>query len=80
MATANLLLPAAAVFWIVVYLATAVRRARFPFELEAVEGHCLQQVCRVLAGQTLYVAPSLDFVPLRRYCFMFLERYPPVSY
>jgi 4-amino-4-deoxy-L-arabinose transferase-like glycosyltransferase len=64
MATANVLLRAAAVFWILVYLVTAAWRARFPFELEAVEGHCLQQVSRVLDGQPLYVAPSLDFVPL----------------
>src|SRR5262249_15590952 len=47
-----------------VYLVTAAWRARFPFELEAVEGHCLQQVRRVLDGQPLYVAPSLGFVPL----------------
>jgi 4-amino-4-deoxy-L-arabinose transferase-like glycosyltransferase len=64
MATDKPLLSAAAVFWILVYLVTAAWRARFPFELEAVEGHCLQQVRRVLDGQPLYVAPSLDFVPL----------------
>ena len=54
----------AAVFWILVYLVAAAWRVRFPFELESVEGHCLQQVCRVLDGQALYVAPSLHFVPL----------------
>ena len=43
---------------------TAAWCAWFPFELESVEGHCLQQVGRVLDGQPLYVAPSLDFVPL----------------
>jgi hypothetical protein len=64
MATARFLLRGAAVFWILVFLVTAAWRARFPFELEAVEGHCLQQVCRVLDGRPLYVAPSLHFVPL----------------
>lgn len=60
----RLLLRIAAVFWILVYLVAAAWRVSFPFELEAVEGHCLQQVCRVLDGQKLYVAPSLHFVPL----------------
>jgi Dolichyl-phosphate-mannose-protein mannosyltransferase len=60
----DLSLRIAAVFWILVYLVTAVRRVRYPFELESIEGHCLQQVCRVLDGQALYVAPSLRFVPL----------------
>jgi hypothetical protein len=60
----DLPLRVAAVFWILLYLVAAVRRMRYPFELESVEGHCLQQVCRVLDGQALYVAPSLRFVPL----------------
>ncbi len=47
MATARFLLRAAAVFWILVYLVTAAWRARFSFRARAVEGHCLQQVCRV---------------------------------
>jgi 4-amino-4-deoxy-L-arabinose transferase-like glycosyltransferase len=38
-------------------------RFRFPFELEWMEGGSLQHVRRVLAGQPLYTAPSLDWTP-----------------
>jgi len=35
----------------------------FPFDLEWMEGGSLQHVRRVLAGQPLYTAPSLDWTP-----------------
>ena len=46
-----------------VYLAIVPARIAYPFELEWMEGACVDHVRRVLAGQPLYVAPSLDFVP-----------------
>jgi hypothetical protein len=50
------------------YVLTAVvvmaARLAYPFELEWIEGASLQQVHRVLQGQPLYVAPSLEFTPL----------------
>lgn len=49
--------------YIVVYLAVALLRMRYPFELEWMEGATLDHVSRILAGQGIYVAPSLDFVP-----------------
>jgi hypothetical protein len=52
----------AAVF-LAVYLFIAPARIAYPFELEWMEGACVDHVRRVLAGQPLYVAPSLDFVP-----------------
>jgi len=47
-----------------VYLAIALMRLSYPFELEWMEGSSVLNVQRVLAGQSLYVAPSLDFIPL----------------
>ena len=45
------------------YLYTAAHRMRFRFELEWMEGGILEHVKRVLAGKTVYPAPSVDFVP-----------------
>ncbi len=41
-----------------------VLRLNFPFPLERIEGAMLQEVRRVALGQALYVAPSLEYVPL----------------
>lgn len=38
-------------------------RFRYPFELEGLEGRSLIQVQRILNGEGIYVAPSIDFVP-----------------
>jgi 4-amino-4-deoxy-L-arabinose transferase-like glycosyltransferase len=46
-----------------IYLAIAPARIAYPFELEWMEGACVDHVRRILAGQQLYVSPSLDFVP-----------------
>ncbi len=45
------------------YLALALLRMPYPFDLEWLEGGMLAQVRRVLHGQPLYVAPSLSYVP-----------------
>ena len=38
-------------------------RARYPFELEWMEGGVLDHVRVVLSGQPLYRAPSVEFTP-----------------
>ncbi len=53
-----------AVGYVVVFLAVALKRLPYPYELEWVEGAVLIQVRRVLAGQALYTPPSLDYIPL----------------
>lgn len=54
---------AAAGAFLLVYVVVAVIRLRHPFELEWMEGAMVDHVARVVAGQPLYAAPSLDFVP-----------------
>jgi 4-amino-4-deoxy-L-arabinose transferase-like glycosyltransferase len=46
-----------------VFLFVTLRRVGHPFELEWIEGGALGHVERILAGEKLYVAPSLEFVP-----------------
>jgi hypothetical protein len=46
-----------------VYVVVALLRLRYPFELEWIEGGSLQQVRRVLAGQPIYAAPTLEYIP-----------------
>jgi 4-amino-4-deoxy-L-arabinose transferase-like glycosyltransferase len=41
----------------------ALRRYRFPLQLEWAEGGVLDMVRRVVAHQQIYVAPSKDFIP-----------------
>lgn len=62
---------AAAGVYIGLYAAVALVRARYPFELEWMEGATLEHVRRVLAGAPLYARPSLDFVAFT---------YPPLYY
>lgn len=52
-----------ALTYLVLYLVLALLRLRYPFELEWMEGGMVDHVRRILAGQKLYVAPSLEFVP-----------------
>lgn len=54
---------AGATLYVVVYLILAFYRIQYPFELEWMEGGSLDHVRRILAGQKLYVSPSLEFVP-----------------
>ncbi len=58
------LLVAVGVTYVVMFVAIAMSRLRYPFELEWIEGVVLDTVQRVLAGQPLYPPPSLDFIPL----------------
>src|SRR5262249_52665499 len=51
-------------YYLLAYLVVAVMRMGYPFELEWLEGITLEHVRRILAGQPIYVAPSLSFVPL----------------
>jgi len=46
-----------------VFLAVALARIGYPFELEWMEGACVDHIRRVLDGEPLYAAPSLEFVP-----------------
>jgi hypothetical protein len=47
---------------VVVYLWIALHRLDYPYELDWMEGGSVEMVNRVLAGQSLYAAPSLTFV------------------
>jgi len=60
-----------AIAYIGLYLVLAVFRLRYPFELEWMEGGSVEHVQRLLVGQQIYVAPSLDFIPYP---------YPPFYY
>jgi hypothetical protein len=52
-----------AVAFVACYLAVALARFRYPFQLEWMEGGVLEHVQQVLHGQSLYVAPSIRFTP-----------------
>ena len=46
-----------------VYLSIAAVRLGYPYELEWIEGGFVDQVGRILAGQTVYGPPSIEFTP-----------------
>jgi 4-amino-4-deoxy-L-arabinose transferase-like glycosyltransferase len=50
--------------YIAAFLAMLPWRLPWPLALEPVENASLQEVRRILGGQSLYVKPSLDYVPL----------------
>jgi 4-amino-4-deoxy-L-arabinose transferase-like glycosyltransferase len=52
-----------AAMYLLLYLVLAILRIPYPFELEWMEGGAVDHVRRILAGQPLYVQPSLEFVP-----------------
>jgi hypothetical protein len=56
-----LLIPALA--FLITYVALAIRGLPYPYELEWMEGGMVDHVIRVLEGGSLYVAPTVDFVP-----------------
>lgn len=56
-------LVAAPIFFLALFVAVAALRMGYPYELEWMEGGMLEHVQRVLAGEPLYVVPSLAFVP-----------------
>jgi hypothetical protein len=49
--------------FLAVYLYVGQNRVRYPFEIEWMEGGSVDHVTRLLRGQAIYVAPSIDFVP-----------------
>src|SRR3954468_2442058 len=57
--------------YLAVYLWIAVRRLPYPFDLEWMEGACVDHVARLMSGQKIYVQPSLTFIPFF---------YPPFYY
>jgi hypothetical protein len=57
--------------FVVAYVAVALLRLRYPYELEWMEGGMVDHVRRVLGDGPVYAAPSIDFVS-------FL--YPPLYY
>jgi Dolichyl-phosphate-mannose-protein mannosyltransferase len=56
---------------IAAYLVVALARLTYPFTLEVVESNSLIEVHRLLAGQPLYAAPTVDYVP---------DGYPPLYF
>ena len=60
---ARILALAIGLVYVAVFLLVALGRIGYPFELEWMEGGAIAHVQRILAGQALYVPPSLDFVP-----------------
>ncbi|MBI5267928.1 MAG: glycosyltransferase family 39 protein [candidate division Zixibacteria bacterium] len=44
------------------YIAIALQRLNYPYELEWLEGATVDHVARVLDGQAIYARPSMDFV------------------
>ncbi|MFZ1683726.1 MAG: glycosyltransferase family 39 protein [Candidatus Zixiibacteriota bacterium] len=58
-----LLLLTAAVVYLVLLFIIFITRASYPFELEWMEGGAVDHVARVLHGQTIYVPPTIEFVP-----------------
>jgi len=55
------LVSASAAVAVCLYVFTAFHRMRFPFELEWMEGGILEHVQRVLSGESVYAAPSIEF-------------------
>ena len=49
--------------FLLLFLYTALRRMRYPFELEWIESGVLVSVRRIAQGRGLYGAPSINFVP-----------------
>ena len=54
-----------------VYLTIALSRLTYPFTIEWLESNSLVEVHRILAGQQLYTAPSVGYVP---------DGYPPLYF
>src|SRR5258706_9246475 len=52
-----------AVAYLIIYLWVAYHRLQYPFDLEWIEGGMADQVQRIVNGESIYVAPSINFVP-----------------
>lgn len=57
------LLLAVAGLHVAMFAGTGVLRAIYPFPIDGIEPGAIQEVRRVLAGQPIYVAPELGYVP-----------------
>jgi 4-amino-4-deoxy-L-arabinose transferase-like glycosyltransferase len=62
-AVARRLALAAALVFLAAYLFVALKRIDYPFEIEWMEGGSAGHVARLLAGEGLYVPPTLAFTP-----------------
>jgi len=49
--------------FLLLYAVLAISRVSYPFDLEWMEGAMVDHVSRILAGENIYVAPSVTFVP-----------------
>jgi Dolichyl-phosphate-mannose-protein mannosyltransferase len=49
--------------YLAIYVGVACARMAYPYELEWFEGTSVDLVRRILSGQSIYVAPSIDFIP-----------------
>ncbi len=54
---------AGALVFLALFIVLALRRMPYPYELEWMEGGMVDEVRRILQGQALYVAPSVDYIP-----------------
>lgn len=57
------LLCAAAAYYVGAYFYIALSRWSYPYGLEWMEGGSVDHVARIVAGHSVYVAPSIDFTP-----------------
>lgn len=48
---------------LVIYFWVVISRVQYPYELEWIEGGMAEQVQRLLRGESMYVAPGIDYVP-----------------
>lgn len=48
---------------VLLFLASALRRLHYPYDLEELEGYMVYSLQRVMGGQTLYPAPNVHFMP-----------------
>jgi hypothetical protein len=51
------------VFFVLLFLYVALRRLRYPFELDRMESGMMTSVWRITHGSQLYSAPSMEWVP-----------------
>jgi hypothetical protein len=67
----KLLVVVASLFVMLLFVVTALRRWRYPYELEELEGYVFLTALRAFHGQAVYPRPSLQFIPYM---------YPPLYY
>ncbi len=60
-----------ALLWVALMAVVILGRITFPLELEWMEGGSLHHALRLVQGQPIYAAPSIDFVP-----FLYTPLYP----